>query len=112
MARRIKSTEEAAGVPAQDAPPIGGICFANNNPNQILRTGKGVPFKFQGTRQYFTDPDEIAVLKVLAKDPYSRIFLIDEEVADEPTAVQIIEPESLPAVEAPAESPVVNTTEN
>lgn len=109
MARRIKSTEEAAGAPASEAIPTGGVCFANNNPNRILRTGKGTAFKFSGTRQYFTDPDEIAVLKELAKDPFSRIFVIDEEVAEvEPEPASFIEPEA--PVEIPAESPAAENT--
>ena len=110
MARKIKSTEEAAGAPTVEV-PVGGVCFANNHPNRILLTGKGVPFKFSGTRQYFTNPDEIAVLKEMAKDPFSRIFQLDEEVIEEAPAVAepVVAEEP---VSEPESTAVENTNEN
>lgn len=105
MARRIRTTEEAAGEPVVEQVPVDGVCFINNYPNREFVTGGGVKFKFQGTRQIITDPDLIRFFTELAEQGNQRIFILATEPTAEAVADPIPEPEQIIEPTEPAVTP-------
>lgn len=112
MARKIRPLSEITeAVPsataATDAPT--GVVFVNNYLNREFVLPNQAKFKFQTSRQLFTDPAQIEHLrKLIAENVNSRIFeevpepvaeeIDSEEAAPEPVADPVIEPTPEPPV--------------
>lgn len=91
MARTIRSTQEAAGAPAEVIPP-GGIAFANNLPNRVFALPSGKSFSFgKQTRLFITDPEQIDFLDKLATHD-GTIFRIDPPVTAPEQPAPIVTP--------------------